>query len=65
MRRNGPGTWLVMNTTGAAYRGLKSREDPVVRDAPITAALERKAGDVSGNTARICNDYSIFKRTRS
>jgi hypothetical protein len=46
-------------------QGLKSREDPVVRDAPITTALERKAGDVSGNTARICNDASIFKRTRS
>lgn len=64
VRRNGPKSWLVMVPTAAATRGLKSREDPVVRDAPITKALERKASDVSGNTAQICNDASIFKRTR-
>lgn len=63
VRRNGKGCWLVMNTTGAAYRGLKSREDPVVRDAPITKA-PYNLSHTTGNTAQICNDASIFKRTR-
>lgn len=63
VRKNGKGCWLVMNTTGAAYRGLKSREDPVVRDAPITKA-PYNLSHTTGNTAQICNDASIFKRTR-
>lgn len=63
VRRNGPKSWLVMTPTAAATRGLKSREDPVVRDAPITKA-PYNLSHTTGNTAQICNDYAIFKRTR-
>lgn len=63
VRRNGPKSWLVMLPTEAAYRGLKSREDPVVRDAPITKA-PYGLSHPSGNTAQICNDAAVFKRTK-
>lgn len=63
VRRNGAKSWLVMVPTGAAMRGLKSREDPVVRDSPITRAPYEVA-HMTGVTARICNDAGLFKRTR-
>jgi hypothetical protein len=63
VRRNGPKSWLVMLPTAAATRGLKTREDPVFKDAPITSP-PYNVSHMTGNTARICNDAQLFKRTR-
>lgn len=63
IRRSGPKSWLVMVPTEAATRGLKSREDPVVRDAPITQA-PYGVSHMTGVTARICNDAALFKRKK-
>jgi hypothetical protein len=63
VRRNGKGSWLVMVPTGAAYRGLKSREDPIVKDSPITQA-PYGVSHMTGVTARICNDVKLFKKSK-
>lgn len=63
VRRNGKGSWLVMVPTAAAYRGLKSREDPVVKDSPITRA-PYGVSHMTGNTAQICNDAAVFRRKK-
>lgn len=63
VRRNGHKSWLVMVPTAAATRGLKSREDPIVKDSPITQA-PYNVSHVTGITARICNDAGLFKRSR-
>lgn len=63
VRRNGKKSWLVMLPTAHAYAGLKSREDPVVRDAPITQA-PYNVSHMTGNTARICTDAALFRKTK-
>jgi hypothetical protein len=61
VRRNGAKSWLVMVSTAHAYAGLKSREDPVVKDSPITQA-PYGVSHMTGNTARVCTDAALFKK---
>lgn len=63
VRRNGPRSWLVMVPTVHVMAGLKSREDPVVHDSPITRA-PYNVSHMDGNTARVCKDAEIFGRKK-